>query len=101
MSQHLRLPISLAPDGTFRTVTEDSPEEITQNVRVILRTRIGERLATPDFGTPDPTFAGFDAAAAMDLVSDQEPRAELAVVEQVIDSAGLQTTDLSVRRRES
>ncbi len=62
MSQHLRLPFGLAADGTFATVQEDSDDEVVQNVGVILRTRLAERLATPDFGTPDPTFTGLDAA---------------------------------------
>lgn len=104
--EHIRLPITVGPDGAFRTVREDSPDEIAQNVEVILRTRldddgIGERLATPDFGTPDPTFVGFDADTALDVVRTYEPRADVAVVQQAIDRLGVETTDLSARRRES
>lgn len=106
MSQHIRLPISIGADGTFRTVTEDERAEIAQNVLVILRTRInpdgiGERLATPTFGTADPTFVGFNAETALDVVRTFEPRADVAVVQQAIDVLGVQTTDLSVQRRET
>lgn len=106
MTKHLRLPPTLAPDGTFRTVEEDSAEEILQNVTVILRTRIdaegvGERLATPEFGTADPTFAGFDADTALDVVRTYEPRADVQVIRQVLDRFGREQTDLSVRRRET
>ena len=88
MSQHLRLPLQLGPDGTFATVEEDSVEEIRQNVLVILRTRIGERLATPDLGVPDPTFRGFDADQALDVVRAFEPRADLQVAQQALDRQG-------------
>lgn len=99
MSQHLRLPLTVGPDGTFRTVVEDSLDEITQNVLVILRTRTGERLATPDLGVPDPTFAGFDADEALDHVRTYEDRADLDVVRQALTGAGVQTTVISVGGR--
>lgn len=103
MSQHIRLPISLSSNGTFRTVAEDDPQEIAQNVLVILRTRTdldgtGERLATPDFGIPDPAFTGFDAQEALDVVRTFEPRADVTVVQQALED-GVETTDLSVRPR--
>lgn len=101
VSEHLRLPVRIGPDGTFRTDAEDSVEEIRQNVLVILRTRLGERMATPGFGTSDPTFTGFDAAVALDLVAVIEPRADLSVVLQALSALGREQVDLAVRRRES
>lgn len=97
MTAHLRLPLSLAGDGSFRTVEEDSPEEILQSVAVVLRTRPGERLADPDLGVEDPTFVGFDAKAALTEVERWEERASLEVVEQVY-ADGVQTTRLSVTK---
>lgn len=101
MSRHLRLPLTLTADGTFRTVEEDSIEEIVQNVAVVLRTRLGERLATPDFGTPDPTFQGLDPAVVLDQIRDVEPRADVEIVAQAITAAGLQALDVQIRRGES
>lgn len=100
MSDHLRLPFGLAADGTFQTVTEDSDAEIVQNVSVILRSRIGERLATPEFGTADPTFTGLDPAALLPVVERYEPRADLLIVQQAITALGVQLNDISVRRQE-
>lgn len=100
MSRHLRLPFGLAADGTFQTVAEDSDSEIVQNVAVILRTRLGERLATPAFGTPDPTFSGLDPAVVLPIVQEYEPRADLDIVTQVIRTDGVQTSDIGVRRAE-
>lgn len=101
MSEHLRLPLRVAPNGRFYTVAEDSSEEILQNVLVILRTRLGERLATPDFGTPDPTFTGFDVEAALAAVTDVEPRADLQTVRHALDRLGAETLDVLVSRRET
>lgn len=98
--KHLRLPLALGPDGTFATVTEDTDAEIKQNVSVILRTRTGERLATPTFGTPDPTFDGLDVAAVTEVVAQTEPRADLTIVQQVITRDGVQVNDATIRRQE-
>lgn len=101
MTQHLRLPFGLASDGSFQTVAEDSDAEVVQNVAVILRTRVGERLQTPEFGTPDPTFVGLDPAVVLPVVQEYEPRADLDIVAQVIRADGIQTNDIGVRRQES
>lgn len=91
MTVHLRLPIALGSDGTFLTVAEDSDGEVVQNVAVILRTREGERLATPEFGTPDPTFTGLDIAAVLPVVEQYEPRADLDVVQHAITAVSTVT----------
>lgn len=96
---HLALPIALTSDGAFRTFDEDSPQELQQNVAQILRTRTGERLATPDFGTADPTFTGLDVEVALNTVEQWEPRATAELVEQVLTD-GTQTSTINVQRRE-
>lgn len=101
MTEHLRLPLALSTDGSFQTVREDSDAEIVQNVSVIMRTRPGERLATPNFGTPDPAFTGLDPAVVLPVVQEYEPRADLDIVAQVVRADGLQTNDIGVRRQES
>ena len=100
MSRHLALPLRVTANGSLATHAEDSLEEITQNVAVVLRTRRGERLATPQLGIDEPTFVGLDVEAAFAAVAEVEPRADLALVEQVIDSEGEQRTELTVHRRE-
>lgn len=37
-------------------VEQDSEDDVLNCVEVVLRTRIGERVELPDFGTPDITF---------------------------------------------
>jgi phage baseplate assembly protein W len=96
---HLALPISLTADGAFRVVDEDSPQELQQNVAQILRTRTGERLATPEFGIADPAFTGLDVEVALSLVEQWEPRATAELVEQVL-VGGTQTSTINVQRRE-
>lgn len=100
MSRHLALPLRLGAGGSFVTVPEDSLDEVAQSVAVVLLTRLGERPATPTLGTPDPTFAGLDADAALELVSEWEPRADLELVEQTLDADGVDRSTVRVRRRE-
>jgi phage baseplate assembly protein W len=99
VSRHLALPLRLTAAGALATVAEDSLDEIAQNAAVVLRTRRGERLATPELGTDDPTFAGLDVDVALSIVGAWEPRADLALVEQVLDRTGYQRTEIAVRRR--
>lgn len=99
MSEHLRLPLRLTPAGRLATVVEDTVEEIAQNVTVLLRTRPGERLATPTLGLPDPVFTGLDPAVALEVVREWEPRADLQLLDQVLAADGTQTTSLLLRRR--
>lgn len=98
MSVHLRLPLALAGDGSFRIVSEDSSEEIMQCVEVVLRTHPGERLMAPGLGVEDPTFVGFDAPTVLAVVREWEPRAEIEVVEQALTADGVQTSRLSMTK---
>lgn len=85
MSTHLRLPLQVGPDGEFNTVEEDSDAEILQNVQVVLASRPGERLATIELGTDDPTFVGADPAALFAQVERWEPRVDLDLLGQAVD----------------
>lgn len=100
MSRHLRIPLALGADGQFVTHPEDSLEEVAQNVETVLTTRLGERQATPDLGTPDPTFRGLDVDAALDAALRWEPRADLELVDRLLDGTGLETTTVRVRRED-
>ncbi len=75
----LRVPFEIS-GGKALTVEQATIDEVEQNVRVIVATRRGERLATPDFGTGDPVFdlrpdiADFEAA-----IERFEPRAVVSI----------------------
>lgn len=101
MSRHLALPLRLGAGGSFVTVDEDSIDEVTQNVRVALLTRPGERLATPELGTDDLTFVGLAGTDVLEQTLEIEPRADLDLVEQLIDElAGEERNTVHVRLSE-
>lgn len=56
---------------------QDTPEEISDCVEVVLRTTLGQRPTLPDFGIADPTFSlgGADLEALRLAVETWEPRA--------------------------
>jgi phage baseplate assembly protein W len=77
LPQHLSLPVRVGADGSFTTLTQGSPAEIGQAVRVLLSTVRGTRRALPAYGVPDITFtASIGPNAPMEqAVSRWEPRA--------------------------
>lgn len=84
---HLAVPFAFAGDGTVATVEQDSAEEITQCVRVLLGTVTGSRVVVPTYGVPDPTFTGVDPQEVTDAVTEWEPRAAVTVT--VADPPGV------------
>jgi phage baseplate assembly protein W len=96
VTQHLALPLRLTPGGALATVAEDSVEEITQSVAVILRTQPGDRLTEPEFGLADPAFAELPPQALLSAIEPWEPRATVEIVEQVLTAQGLRRTRLSL-----
>lgn len=77
---HLAVPFDLDRRGHARTVDQDSPAEILQNVGVLLSTRPGDRQALPQFGVEDRTFDQIDDVEwLVDAVSEWEPRADVDV----------------------
>lgn len=75
----LKVPFEIV-GGKALTVEQATIDEIEQNVRVVVSTRRGERLANPEFGTGDPVFdlapdiADFEAA-----IERFEPRAQVEI----------------------
>jgi hypothetical protein len=97
---HLAVPLRLTGGGRFATVAEDSRDELLQNVRVALLTRPGDRLATPELGTDDPTLRRPGAVAiALEQAQELEPRADLELVEQVLEELGNERTTVHVSSR--
>lgn len=76
---HLAVPFGLNADGSAAVVDQDSAEDVSQCVRMLLGTVAGSRIAVPDYGIPDPTFGGVDAAVIEAAVAEWEPRASVTV----------------------
>lgn len=80
-------------DGKARTIVQGSEDEVVQNVAVLLGTRLGERLTSPEFGISDPTFTlSPDRAEIESAISRFEPRAEVT-----LELESGQETDLTVK----
>lgn len=79
---HLAFPFRLDYHGSPEVVDQDSLEDVSQCVRVLVSTVRGERLELPEYGLPDPVFApdGMVADGVARAVERWEPRvANLAI----------------------
>lgn len=52
---HFAFPFRIV-GGKAAVVEQGTPEELEQNVKVLMLTQVGERLEAPDFGIDDPVF---------------------------------------------
>lgn len=57
----LSYPFRLSATGEAATVGRGSDDEVREAIEVLISTRVGERLLSPEFGTPDPVYAGLSA----------------------------------------
>lgn len=75
---HLRIPLQLA-DGRFAQVEQDSPEDVEQCVKVILRTPYGVRDDLLDLGLTMQEFrqGGPDLEEIHRQIETYEPRVDL------------------------
>lgn len=87
MARVLSLPLTIAPNGSMATITQDHPAEITQSVALLLDTRPGERRTLPDYGLPDRLFGGLDPTLVDETIAEWEPRADPDLVETVTSGA--------------
>lgn len=77
---HFAFPFQFGRDGAVVVLDQGSHEEIEQNVKVLVRTELGERLEVPDFGVPDPTFSvGIDTEAIAAAAQEWDSRADVVV----------------------
>jgi phage baseplate assembly protein W len=76
---HLAIPFRFDVSGSAVVLAQDSLDEITQCVQILLSTPLGSREVTSDYGIPDPTFVGADPAAITVAVATWEPRAAVTV----------------------
>lgn len=83
MPQHLALPIAVTASGRLANVEQDSLEDISQSVALLVDTRPGDRRSVDEYGIPDPVFGGVDVDEITDLILEWEERADQSYVEQV------------------
>lgn len=96
MVDHLALPIAINTTGRLAAVPQDSNADVAQSVALLLSTRPGERLATPDYGLDDPLGIGVDVGMVADVIGKFEERADPASVE--LTDAGPVVQTVSIRR---
>jgi phage baseplate assembly protein W len=75
---HFAVPFTVT-DGKAAVVEQDSIDDVTQSVFVLLATEQGTYQPIPDLGIEDPTFRlnGVDLDELAAEVEEFEPRAEL------------------------
>lgn len=78
---HLAIPFRLADgNGPAATVEQNSIDDITQCVEVLLATELGSRVELPGYGAADQTFTQqFDTSLILQAVTAWEPRATVTV----------------------
>ena len=93
---HVAWPLRLSAGG-LAVVEQDTLDDVTQCVSVLLHTQVGARVLEPDFGIEDPTFSdGLDVDEVVEAAADYEPRAAIDVIDLVDDGTGQSVTRLSV-----
>lgn len=94
---HAAWPPRLDANGHLVAVEQDTLEEVTQCVRVLLATPRGARVLEPEFGIEDPTFTdGLDIDELVDQAAEYEERAVIDVTEVVNTDTGESTTRLLI-----
>lgn len=80
---HLRIPLSVGRSGGFETFEQDTPDEVTQCVAVLLSTIEGQRIELPTYGIPDPMFrVTMPIHEIESRITEWEPRAATLIEEQ-------------------
>lgn len=77
----LKWPLALDAAGQLATVEQDSDEDITQCLKALVLTRVGDRPDLPDMGVPDLTFTEepIDLEDVLPVLEKHEPRASVLV----------------------
>lgn len=91
----LRVPLEMGPTG-FRTVEQDSLDDVSQCVYAVMATERGSRIEDPDFGITDPTFEqnGLDEGEALLQINTWEPRADVTIAQDIHDLTDAVTVEV-------
>lgn len=77
--------MQLGRGGSLETLEQDTQDEVSQCVEVLLSTVEGQRLELPGYGIPDPTFSPVISVHEMDArIAEWEPRA-IALLDADVD----------------
>ena len=88
MVPHFAFPFRIDASGAAAVVDQDSAEDITQCVKVLFSTTVGERIEVPTYGIPMQAFATVaseDTSALAAAVKKWEPRATARISSNVVD----------------
>lgn len=103
ITPHFDFPFRLSGSGRSAVyVEQDSDEEVTDCVEVLLRTPVGSREEVPDYGTPDYVFrqGGVEVSDLTDVIAHWEPRAGASVESDTIVDL-VQTVRIKMQGRTS
>lgn len=91
----LRVPLEMGATG-FRTVEQDSLDDVAQCVYAVMATERGSRIEDPDFGITDPTFeqGGMDVGEALLQIGTWEPRANVTIEQDIVDLTDAVTVEV-------
>jgi len=76
---HFQNNFTLDPFGQLSVNPQDSYEEISSSVAMVVGALIGERTMLPEFGIEDPTFTDIDTESIEQTIQRWEPRANANV----------------------
>lgn len=76
---HLKTSINIDSYGQFAVSPQDSYEEVSENVSIVLGTIMGGRPTVPGFGIPDLPLNEINAMQIQSAVNRWEPRANAVV----------------------
>jgi phage baseplate assembly protein W len=89
------IPVQVAPSGSLATVEQDTLDEVTQSVQMLLGCRQGTRTVVPTYGVEDLTFRDIDPTWIDAAVAQWEPRAAVTVSASPTDQ-GVTTINVAV-----
>lgn len=101
MSVSLSHPFRLDAAGQAATVIEGSPRHAAELAGHVLACIAGERPLAPDYGMPDPTGVGMNAASVAAIVGACEPELEVTGVTITDRNDGSQTVAVDVNWTQS
>jgi hypothetical protein len=78
---HFDYPFRFVTGGHAAVVEQDSAEDVLNCVTAIVKTKVGDRIESPTFGIPDPTFEAqpLDLGLISDAILTQEERASIII----------------------
>lgn len=94
MTVFLQHPMQVGYDGTMATVGANTDEHLTQQVAVIVGTRLGERPMAVGFGVPQPPWSGLFAGDIQVVLDQFGP--PILVTDVVASPRDEQTSDYTV-----